>query len=162
MSDSGPVTVAEPPVVPPPSDGDPAHLGWRLLALIYDSLPVLAIWFAVAALMLALRAGQPVVPGSAAAWGLLLALWLATGGYAVQSWRKGGQTLGQRAWRLRVVGADGTPPSGARLWLRFALAGLSAAVFGLGFAWSLIDRQRRTWHELASATLTLRRPRRPT
>lgn len=144
-----------------PAPPRPAHAGWRLLALTYDLLPALAIWFAVAALWLLLRGGEPVRPGSASGWLELLGLWLATGAYAVLSWRRGGQTLGMRAWRLRLAGAAGRPPPGAaRLWLRYAVSCLSLLPAGLGFFWALFDRRRRTWHDLAAGTRVLReRPR---
>lgn len=143
-----------------PSAAVPAHLGWRLLALIYDLLPVLAIWLAVAALWLLLRGGEAVRPGSASGWLELLGLWLATGAYAVLSWRHGGQTLGMRAWRLRLVGATGPPPGAGRLWLRYAVSCLSLLAAGLGFFWALFDRRRRTWHDIAAGTGVVRQPRR--
>lgn len=134
----------------------PAHLGWRLFALVYDFFPVLALWFAAAGLMLALRGGTPVVPGSPAAWAELVLLWATSGGYAWLSWRRGGQTLGMRPWRLKVVAADGGPPSGRALAIRYAVATLSLAAAGLGFLWCLVDRDRRGWHDLASGTVLVR------
>jgi uncharacterized RDD family membrane protein YckC len=137
----------------------PAALGWRLLAMVYDLLPVLAIWFAVAALVLLLRGGLPVAPGSVGAW-LELALMLIAGfGYFGLSWRRGGQTLGMRAWRLRVLRADGSAPGWRALMLRYLVAGASLAAGGLGFLWSLVDRQRRSWHDLASGTVLVRLPK---
>jgi uncharacterized RDD family membrane protein YckC len=138
---------------------DPAHLGWRVLALVYDSLPVLAIWFVVSALALLLRGGEPIAPWSAAFWLQNLALWGVTGLYTVVSWRRGGQTLGMRPWRLKVVDDDGGTPTLAALWARFAWATLSLALFGLGFLWSLLEGQRRSWHDLASGTRLVRLPK---
>ena len=47
----------------------PAHLGWRLLALVYDALPNIAIWFAVSAVGLLLRPGHAAfAPWSAGQW----------------------------------------------------------------------------------------------
>ncbi|MDZ4348725.1 MAG: RDD family protein [Xanthomonadaceae bacterium] len=154
------MTAPADPTVRSTTESPPAHLIWRLFGLIYDLLPVLAIWFAVSAVMLLIRGGQPVAPGSLVGWLELFALWLATGGYAVLSWRKGGQTLGQRAWRLRVIGDGPGPVSWRRLWLRYGLALVSLAAGGLGFLWALIDPQRRTWHDLACATRVVREPRR--
>ena len=45
---------------------------------------------------------------------------------------------------------------GGALALRYAVATLSLAAGGLGFLWSLIDRERRTWHDLASGTVLVR------
>jgi len=134
----------------------PAHLGWRLLAMTYDFFPVLALWFAASGLLLLLRAGQPVEPGSLASWFGLVLLWLASGAYALLSWRRGGQTLGMRPWRLKVTAADGRRAGLGALSLRYAVATLSLAAGGLGFLWALFDRERRTWHDLASRTVLVR------
>lgn len=137
----------------------PAHLGWRLLALVYDLLPALALWFVASALVYALRGGTPVEPGSVYAWIELGLLWGVTGLYAVISWQRGGQTLGMRPWRLKVVAADGRPAEAKALWTRYAVATLSLLAAGLGFWWALLDREQRTWHDLASGTRFVRLPK---
>lgn len=136
----------------------PAALGWRLLAAVYDLLPLLALWMLISAALLLTRGGAPVAPGSPAAWAELLLLWSVTGLYAGVSWRRGGQTMGMRAWRLRVVGADGAPPTARAVTLRYAVATLSLLALGLGLAWALLDPQRRTWHDLAAGTVVVRLP----
>ncbi|PKM06926.1 MAG: hypothetical protein CVV14_10525 [Gammaproteobacteria bacterium HGW-Gammaproteobacteria-4] len=134
----------------------PANMGWRLVAMIYDLLPLLALWFLTSGLLLLARGGTPVTPGSATAIAEFALLWLVTGAYATVSWRRGGQTIGMRPWRLRVVDAHGRDPSWRAVLLRYVLAGLSLAAFGLGFVWALFDPQRRTWHDLAAGTLMVR------
>lgn len=134
----------------------PAHLGWRLLAMVYDALPLLAIWFFTSVIVLAVRGGVPVVPGSAAALAELLLLWLLSGLYVVGSWRRGGQTIGMRPWRLQVTAADGRPATLRALGLRYVVATLSLLAAGLGFFWALLDPERRAWHDRASATVLVR------
>lgn len=141
-----------------PAPARPAHLGWRLLAMVYDAMPVIALWFAVSALVLAIRPGHapfaPWSPGQLLLWALC---WGVSGAYAVVSWRRAG-TLGMRPWRLRVTDTEGHPAGTRALCVRYAVATLSLAAFGLGFLWSLFDRERRTWHDLASGTRLLRLP----
>jgi len=109
----------------------------------------------VSAATLALNGGKPVT--DPVAYGaMLLVLWLVAGAYFVLSWRRGGQTMGMRPWRLRVVDAAGARASTAALWTRYAVATLALACAGLGFWWSLVDRDRRTWHDLASRTCLVR------
>lgn len=132
----------------------PALIGWRLLALTYDFFPVLAVWFVLAGVF-TLAHGDSIRGG----WlGLLefVALWLAAGLYAVLSWRRGGQTLGMRPWRLRVVAADGGAASTSALWLRYAVGSASLLLAGLGFWWAWIDRNRLAWHDRVSGTRMLR------
>ena len=84
-------------------------IGWRLLALLYDLFPAAGLWFVVAGVFVALH-GDAVTGG---VLGLVefAVLWSVTGAYAVASWRRGGQTLGMRPWRLHVTGVDGEPPA---------------------------------------------------
>jgi uncharacterized RDD family membrane protein YckC len=76
--------------------------------------------------------------------------------YFVISWRRGGQTIGMRAWRLRVVRSDGRPLDTRQALVRFGISLLSLAAVGLGFFWALIDAQNRTWHDIAAETLVVR------
>lgn len=137
----------------------PAHLGWRLLALTYDALPVMAIWIAVSAAAYAVNGGERIAPGTPAAALTFLATWLATGAYAVVSWRGGGHTLGMRPWRMQVRDEQGQLVGWGRLWLRFVVATLGMAAAGLGLLWCLVDRQRRGWHDIAAGTWVLQRPK---
>lgn len=134
-----------------------ALIGRRLLALLYDFFPMLALWFLAAAGFTAIH-GDAVRGGGL---GLLefAAFWLIAGLYATQSWKHGGQTLGMRPWRLRVTATDGSPPPARALWLRYAVGGLSLLAGGLGFWWAWFDRGRLTWHDRASGTRLQRRPK---
>lgn len=142
-----------------PSPRPSALIGWRLLALLYDVFPVLGLWFAVGALAVLLNGGEPVRADTPAGWLEMLALWLVTGAYAAISWRRGGQTLGMRPWRLRVKAPDLTQPSWRSVIIRYAMGTASLLLAGLGFWWALIDRNRLTWHDRASGTRTLREPK---
>ncbi|MCL6619517.1 MAG: RDD family protein [Thermomonas hydrothermalis] len=137
---------------------NPPLIGWRLLALLYDLLPALGLWFLVAALFTAVHGDA--IRGGPWGWLELAALWLVTGLYASLSWRRGGQTLGMRPWRLHLVASDGhTPPRWPALWRRYAVGTLSLLAGGLGFWWAWIDRAGLTWHDRASGTHLQRRPK---
>ena len=141
----------------PPRPG--ALLGWRTMALLYDLFPALGLWFAVGVIAVLLNGGEPVYGDTVAGWLELLALWLVTGAYATVSWRRGGQTLGMRAWRLRLVAADGGVPDWRALLVRYAVGTLSLLAVGAGFWWGWIDRERLTWHDRVSATRVVREPK---
>ena len=135
-------------------------IGWRLLALLYDLFPALGLWFAVGAIALTLHRNQPVAGDTVAGWLELLALWTVTGAYAVISWRRGGQTLGMRPWRLRVTTVDGAAAPVPALIHRYAVGSVSLLFAGLGFWWAWIDRDRLTWHDRASGTRMVREAKR--
>lgn len=138
---------------------EPASLWIRLLAIVYDLLPLLGLWFAVGILGYALNGGEPVTPGSLAAWLLFIALASVAAAYFGLSWRFGGQTLAMRAWRLRAVDVHGGRMDWTAIGLRLSIAPLSLAAAGLGFLWALIDAEGRTLHELASRSRTVRLPK---
>ncbi|MBS0211626.1 MAG: RDD family protein [Proteobacteria bacterium] len=158
----------------------PAHPGWRLLALVYDLLPLIAIWFVASLLDYLLRGRHESAPGSAGAWLMLGLLWLVTGAYFVLSWRRGGHTLGMRAWRLKVLTADGRSAGLRASWLRYVGASAPFLLFCAGwalrvdahvalpacvligavdFGWSLLDRERRALHDLLAGTHYVRMDR---
>lgn len=139
---------------------------WRLLALLYDLFPALALWMLVGtvftvAYTLSGHAERENIPAfSTLQWLLWLCCWIVTGLYATLSWRRGGQTLGMRPWRLQVTTPDGTPPTRRQLWLRYSVGTVSLLLGGLGLWWALIDRQRLSWHDRASGTRVRRLPKR--
>ena len=138
----------------------PAHLGWRLLAIVYDLLPLMALWFATSGIELLLANGRTSDElGDWARALVLLLSWAVTGAYMVVSWWRVGGTLGMRAWRLKVLAADGRAPSLRALCVRYVVATVSLLALGIGFAWSLVDAERRTWHDLASGTRFVRMDR---
>lgn len=131
-----------------------AGLGRRLLALLYDLFPAFGLWFVVAAVFVAVQGDA--IRGGALGLAEFAMMWLATGLYATTSWHRGGQTLGLRAWRLRVVTADGQPPGWRAAWGRYAVGGVSLLAGGLGFWWAWLDHDRRTWHDRVSGTRVVR------
>jgi len=142
---------------------DPAAPLWiRLFAMVYDAFVLVALWMLVAALVLAAFRGEVDVARQPPLYHFALqsALLVVTAAYFVISWSRGGQTIGMRAWRLRVLGTDGKPPPPMRALLRFAVAIASALAAGVGFLWCTVDRERRGWHDIVSATRLVRVPAR--
>ena len=165
------------------SDATPAHplgpcpFGVRLTALLYDLLAALAIVLVLGLLaqvatrgqLIAVRDGHAHSP----AWYPLLQL-TALAAYFVWSWMRGGQTLGARAWRMRVV-ADTGRVTLLRALARFAAAASPLLLLTFGplleprwllvamlLAWSadyaaaLLDGDHRTLHDRLSGTRLLR------
>ncbi len=128
----------------------PVGLPRRLAAAAYDTLPLFALLFVATALLLPFTGGEAVAPGNPVH---LLYLLVVAYLYFGWFWTHGGQTLGMRAWHIRVRAISG----GAVTWkgaaLRFLAALLSWAACGAGFLRAAFDAERRTWHDLLSRTV---------
>lgn len=135
---------------------NPAPLRLRFAAACYDLLPLIGLWFVAAVLALVVTGGAldtHAFAGKLLVQGLALAL---SAAYFVASWTRGGQTIGMRAWKIRVVDTRANPLRWPRALLRFALALLSLAALGAGFWRAWFDPQKRTWHDRLTATRVLR------
>jgi uncharacterized RDD family membrane protein YckC len=149
-----------------PAPAPRALVGWRMLALLYDFWPILAMWLAVAIPFVLIDVAisgsvrHNIAPYSPLWWLQWTCCWVITGLYVVLSWRRGGQTLGMRPWRLQVLDLAGNVPATRALWRRYAVASVSLLLGGLGFWWAWIDRDRLTWHDRASGTRLARWPKR--
>ena len=132
---------------------DPASVWRRLAALCYDLLLLAALAFSFTLLVVAVRLGEPVPPGT---WWFPSSLVAIAMLFFCGFWVRGGQTLGMRAWRIRVVRADG----GALTWrqsvARFAAGVVAAAPAGLGLWWSFLDADKRGWHDRWTGTRVVR------
>lgn len=143
------------------SQADAPGLLRRLAAVLYDSLLICALLIFLHMLVViglmwlggfdpALLAGNP----------FYIAFWCAVPAlFFVWFWSHGGQTLGMRVWRIKVVTVDGDSLGLAAGMRRFAAALLSWAALGLGFLWVLVDRHKLAWHDRLSGTrLVVTRP----
>lgn len=72
------------------------------------------------------------------------------------SWTHGGQTLGMRTWRFKVVNTDGSALGWKTALVRFTMAVISWIPLGLGYFWILFDAQSRSWHDIVSGTRLVR------
>lgn len=150
-----------------PAAGAPAALPRRLAAIVYDTLLLFGVLFAAAVPVVALTAwhlgAESFADGSPLAGRPWFGLYLLAVSYAFYGWfwTHGGQTLGMRAWKLRVITAAGTPLGWGDALLRFSAALLSWLPAGLGFFWQLLDRDRLTWHDRLSGTRLIRLPKHP-
>jgi len=169
----------------PPSP-EPAGLARRLAAIGYDCLPLLALLM-LASLPWLLVFGD--APASRHPLYRLYQLYLLAAAFAFYGyfWLKAGQTVGMRAWRLRVRSRNGGPLTLAQaatrfltalaFWLPVALSAhlllerkggqhsswLAVALWLpllLNFLRSRLARDRLTWHDRWSGTELIHEPKR--
>lgn len=86
-------------------------------------------------------------------------LWLVVGAYFICCWHKSGQTLAMQTWQLKVVNQSNQLLTWKMLTKRYVLATLSVILFGLGFFWALIDRDKLYLHDRILASKIVYIPR---
>ena len=131
----------------------------RFAAISYDAVAVAALlFFSTLPLVIALR-GQAIAAENPFYFGYLM---LCTFFYFGISWTRGGQTLGMRAWKIRVVKQAPEHPDGISkldtydALKRFVFAFISWLCFGLGFLSALLNSRRQCWHDKWSDTYLIR------
>jgi uncharacterized RDD family membrane protein YckC len=134
--------------------GASAGFGRRLAALLYDLLLLAALLMIFTGGALFFTHGAAVLPATVGAWvhvyraGLVLVI----GGYYLINWLRSGQTLGMRAWRLRVVTDSGQPLALKAAALRLAVGTLAWAPAALGVLWLYFDPDHLALHDRLSKT----------
>jgi uncharacterized RDD family membrane protein YckC len=124
------------------------------MAIMYDSLLVLAVWMLVGFVAVAINDGKAVQ----GPWFNSLLL-IITYGFFALFWCRSGQTLGMIAWRLRVEDNDGYVLSLKQALVRFFGAMIAAGCFGLGYIWLLFGKQQRSWHDYWSNSRIVQLPK---
>lgn len=133
---------------------EPATLLRRLGAMIYDT--VLA-GFSIVVVAGILAVGFTALTGLKLPAVVMVLLYAVMAyGFFVWFWLHGGQTLGMRAWKLRVVTDVGQPINHQQATARFLWAILSWGALGVGFLISLFDPDRLAWHDRLSHTRLVR------
>jgi uncharacterized RDD family membrane protein YckC len=132
---------------------EPISLLRRFGAIFYDSFLLLTVLF-VASFIIVIPTGiRPQDP-----YFFLFQIYIFVIAYLFFAWcwTRGGQTLGMRTWKMKVVNEDNTKLSYTTALIRFIVSMISWLPFGLGYLWSLWDKQHRTWHDIASKTKLVR------
>ncbi len=113
-------------MVAPPATGTlaaprPPSLWLRFAAMIYELVLLFGVVFIVSYALLSAANWKYPLP-DAQRWALQAVLFVTIGAYFAWCWSRSGQTLAMKSWGLRVVDANGRPPSLGRAVLRYVLA----------------------------------------
>jgi uncharacterized RDD family membrane protein YckC len=79
--------------------------------------------------------------------------------YFVWCWRKSGQTLAMQTWQLKLVDNRAQLLTVNVAIARYVLACLSLMLFGIGFLWAIVDRDRLFLHDRLLKTHIIYVPR---
>jgi len=126
------------------------HLIRRIAAMLYDGLLILALLFLATLPFIALRDGEPVEGNENLLYQVVLVLVIYA--FFVGFWMRSGRTLGMQSWRLQLEKTAGGAIDFTSANIRFFAAIVSWLPAGLGFLWSLWDKDRLTWHDRLSRT----------
>lgn len=131
-----------------------ASYGNRIVAYILDWLLLSMILFLVIgglALFIGNRSEDFV-----AIMTMLCAFTLLFGYFGYFWTQQGGQTLGQKLMKIRVIRRDGQPLSLGRAIARVFGYWVNGFVFSLGWLWPLWDEQKQGWHDKIADTVVVR------
>jgi uncharacterized RDD family membrane protein YckC len=140
----------------------------RLAALFYDLLIIAAISMGYTALALFIKltvnggditVGQPAVGGIWFQCGWALTIMF----FYCYFWHQGGQTLGMKAWRMRLVdtrcSGEASNPSWRQCLLRCLFGPVSLLPAGIGYLWCYIDKNGASLHDVLTNTRVIVLPK---
>lgn len=139
---------------------EPVTLLRRFGAIAYDAMlvggSILIIGGILSTILAHLLGVDYLEPGSLAARLMTTVYFLLGFGFFGWFWTHGGQTLGMRAWKIRVVTYSGQPLDWQQAFFRYMAAIISWLFLGAGFFAALLDAERLTWHDRFSRTRLIR------
>jgi uncharacterized RDD family membrane protein YckC len=134
--------------------GAPAGLLRRLAALTYDLLLTIALAFVATFALLPLADGEAILTSTQGVAGRLYhaLLFVLVFAYFGLCWTRGGQTLGMKAWRIRLRTADGERCNWADAAVRFMIG---AALTLMAVAGLVLLLRHDAWPEVLVGGLLL-------
>ena len=122
---------------------------WKhFAAFIYDIFPIVGMFLLTTFIVVLIRHGEEVKPHTL--WfDLIVITELAF--YYTYSWKIGGQTLGMRAWKFKIIpNQNQATMTWPQTSLRFLVGIISTLLLGSGLFWALFSKEKRTWMDLVS------------
>lgn len=117
-----------------------------LAAIFYDLVLVIALFFIATAILLPFNQGEAIKSTFIFPFYLLSISFVFYGWF----WTHGGQTLGLRAWKLRVISDMQTDITWKQALIRYLTACFSWLILALGIFWRLWHKDKKTWQDLSS------------
>ena len=127
---------------------------WKhFAAFLYDIFPLIGVFLSTSLIVLVVRGGIPVERYSPWFSALLL---FEFAGYYVYSWKVGGQTLGMRAWKMKIIpnAINQNNLTWGQALLRLLAGIASTLLFGLGLFWKRFSKKKESWMDIASHSVT--------
>jgi|TARA_B110000503_G_scaffold89421_1_gene135403 uncharacterized RDD family membrane protein YckC len=140
---------------------DPKTPSYRILgSAIYDWLVILGLLmiagFMAVQLNLLVTGAEAIAPHNRLFQVYLLGIII---GYYFYFWRRSGQTVGMKAWRIRLVTLNDESLTWRHMSLRMLGAVPAFGVGLLGIVWQHWDKAGLNWHDHISQTKLVYRPK---
>ena len=136
-----------------------AHSHRIIGSAIYDGLVLMGVVMIAGAFFLPLNqfiTGDPS-DGSHPIFQLYLVLVVV--GYFFYFWKKSGQTVGMRAWRIKLVNVNDQSITLKQLTVRLIVAIPSYLLLLAGVLWQYVDSNQLNWQDRASGTKLVHLPK---
>lgn len=127
----------------------PASFFRRLSAISYDLLILLALLMVGTWILMPFTGGEAIDAENRIYQLYLLGIGC---GYYLFLWRYGGQTVGMRAWRLRLQTSTGLPLTWQIASKRLGWAIITLLPFGLGLWVALFHPYKQTLYDILAGT----------
>ncbi len=121
----------------------------HLIIIIYDSLLLISVLLLASLTAVALNGGEAISQGNPFFITYLFGVSFIFYGWF---WTHGGQTLGMRSWKVRIITSDGADLTWQRAFIRFTITVLTWLPFGVGFWWQYLAKDRLSWADKMSGT----------
>ncbi len=120
----------------------------HLAVIAYDLFLLIAVLLVAGLLIVAVNGGQAISTGNPffSAY-LILVSFLFYGWF----WTHGGQTIGMRSWKVRLI-SNNDAITWSQCFRRFITAFLSYPLFGIGLWWQYLSDTKASWPDLCSGT----------
>jgi uncharacterized RDD family membrane protein YckC len=118
---------------------------WKhFAAFIYDVFPILGIFLLTSLFVALVRKGDIVEPHTF--WFSFL-IFFELAGYYIYSWKVGGQTLGMRAWKMKIIPnqVNQATLTWTQAFLRFMVGMVSFLLLGSGLFWKFFTKNNHSW-----------------
>ena len=121
----------------------------RVLVILYDSILLVAVLFFMSLPI--------IIPFEITTDHILYPLYIVYI-YAIAflffawSWTHGGQTLGLKTWKIKLVSVSGNQVTWKESFMRYIGSLLCWLSCGIGFLWCYTNKERLAWNDLISNT----------
>lgn len=127
----------------------PVGIILRIGVMFYDTILLAAVLFLAAVLVAPtfnITMEHPLYPL------FIIYIYLVAFIFFAWFWTHGGQTLGLKTWKLKIVSNNGEGVTWKQALLRYLSSLLCWLSMGIGFLWCYTNKERLAWNDLWSKT----------